>query len=125
MGKKFDMTDVQWENLEKEISEILSMVTGLRAIKLNLERKYYRENEIIEIKSNELQDYMYPKMFYKLYFSNFGGGWSEKEEQYWLPIHYRYEHFSGGTNGSDCITIWLDKNGNIINYMNELQKGLF
>lgn len=119
------MTKEKKSKLEKDLADHLKKITGLNFIELKI--MFYankRGDECLEVVSHELVDYMYPKMFKSLKLINFGGGWGTRDEQgretYWLPIHYHYEHFGHGTNGSSAATFWITGDGEITEVHSEL-----
>ena len=121
MNKKFELTD---ENKTK-IVDLIKSLTGLNHLELTFNPSEVGLHDTLHdrlyITSNELANYQYPKMFKKLEVVNFGGEWSKDGNDYWLPIQYHYEHFSGGTNGSSIVAIYITKTGEILRYYSELQ----
>ena len=106
--------------LENEISEKLMEITGLNHIEIKISiEDNSRFNRLI-VESNDLENYMYPKMFKKLNLCNFGGGCSN--DVYWLPIRFNYEHWSLGRNGCECATFWISEDGNLIEVKNEMKE---
>jgi hypothetical protein len=124
------MTKQNLDHLASKLEKTLEKVTGLNFIKLKItvERRKGAPgcgNEFLNVESQELVNYAYPKMFKSLKLNSFGGQWtidSRQREIYWLPMKYRYEHFDCGTNGSDVCVFWIDAEGKITNSRNELEK---
>jgi hypothetical protein len=114
------------KKLKKKISEILCSITKLNHIDLTIDiNDSVNGNNILIVESNRLQDYMYPKMFKRLILSNFGGSWTfdeDDEDLYYLPIHYRYDHFNKGSNGTSCAEFFITKNLEIKHYVNNLHE---
>jgi hypothetical protein len=118
------MTKAKKGELEIALADYLHRLTGLDDIKVLVDVDRIKNGERLSVTSNELANYQYPKMFKSLKVGDFGGGWTRlqgREPVYWLPIKYRYEHFSGGTNGSEIAIFWIKQDGTIANYRNELE----
>jgi len=120
------MTKAKKGELEVALAEYLHRLTGLDDVRVSVEvDRTDNKGEYLSVESNELASYQYPKMFKSLKVGSFGGGWvpdfKRNEDVYWIPLRYRYEHFSGGRNGSEIATFWIAKDGTIVNYKNELE----
>jgi hypothetical protein len=57
----------------------------------------------------------------ELIISNFGGAWSlQREDLYWLPIHYSYRHYGGGHNGCEIAVAWVSEYGEVVDFESKL-----
>ena len=118
---KFEIEDI--DKFSKDVADIVKKFSGLNHLELTVEIYEGRFGaEFMKIRSNELVDYMYPKMFKSLKVTEFGGNWSHPAHRYWLPLHYSYVHFGLGTNGSKLCYLSIDKYGNILEVSNELEE---
>ncbi len=126
---RFELTD---EN-KAIIVDTIKAITGLNHLELEftVDKRYPAvTNERLYISSNDLASIQYPRIFKRLEVGNFGGGWSNNIGEaynkdgadYWLPIQYHYEHFSGGSNGSPIATFYITKTGKILRYVDQLKK---
>jgi len=123
------MTKQNLDRLASNLEKILEKVTGLNFIKLEITVDRARGGrEFLVVESQELVNYAYPKMFKSLKITNFGGGWTKECSPefvgecdiFYLPMKYRYEHFGIGSNGSNVCIFWIDAEGNITDWRNEL-----
>jgi hypothetical protein len=129
MNKRFVKPIGMKSNLVEALENHLKDITGLNHLELTLTfQRDRRDDEVLIITSNELVNYMYPKMLKSLHLRNFGGGWTknivgqDEVDAYWLPIHYSYKHFNGGGNGSDVAIFFITPDGKISDVRNELKE---
>jgi hypothetical protein len=93
-----DLKQIDLSQLEEQISKMLGF-----PIKFAVQ---YRTplptgKEYMMIKSQELKDVagiMRP-VYISLTVSNFGGGLSDDNTRYWMPIAFEYDFKKGGSNG--------------------------
>lgn len=108
-----DTVEFNVKNAEKNLSELVSKLIDFK-VNLKVEVIQNKRDYLLKVSSNDISNGMKPKMFKSLIVSNFGGGIKDDPKHWWVPINYKYEHFDGGNNGSDIVTVWLDMNGDII-----------
>jgi len=99
------------KKLSKLLSDKISSIIDMK-VNIKLELKQSRGRYKIDMISNNFADKMKPKMFKKLFVEDFGGN-ATKDGYYWLPVHYLYYNFSGGSNGCSIADIYIDKDGKI------------
>ena len=109
------------ENLENAVKKM----TGLNDLNLTLEiNKGQDGHEYLSMDSNELAHYQYPRMFKSMkiciFGGGFGGGWN-KDGNFWLSVHYTYDHFSGGSNGSSIGDFFINDDGVILECRSHLK----
>lgn len=115
----------QLERATVELTAALKQITKIDHLEIKIESVERKGEQRLAMTSNDLAQVQYPRMFKTLKIENFGGHWvyneTTKQDEYWMPIHYHYQHFTGGNNGSDIATVWLSPCGSIIHMKNQLE----
>ena len=111
------------ENLERQLNMVVSSLIGVRVrttVSIKEDTRYDIPKKSIAITSENIADDMSPRMFKELKIENFGGNLAGSANQYVLSIHYRYTHFSSGSNGSDLAKVIINPDGSIVSFNSEL-----
>lgn len=121
----FEIEDIN--EFASKLSEVVCKLTGLNHVIFDVEivredNRRVARGDFLKVRSHELVNYVYPKMFKSITITEFGGNWSHPAHVYWLPLHYSYEHFTGGHNGSSICYLMIDNKGNIKEIRNELKE---
>jgi len=99
------------------LTTLLREATGMTLV-LKLEQTTTRNGKpTLEITSEDLADRQVPRMFEELRVINTHIDLVEdpKHGKVWaIPLHYRYQHFRGGSNGSEITTAWVNEKGEIV-----------
>ena len=74
------MTKQNLDHLASKLEKTLEKITGLNCIKLKItvDRADRGGKEFLNVESQELVNYAYPKMFKSLKIANFGGQWTKE-----------------------------------------------
>ncbi len=99
------------EAATKNLDELVSKLTKT-PVKLELTMGDRKGKAFISVTSNDLAASMRPRMFESLTVTDFGGGVTN-DGYYWLPLHFSYQHFGGGSNGTAIATVFLNLDGSI------------
>ena len=69
----------------------------------------------ISVLTTDITKHMNFNMFAEIRLHNFGGSVSgDGDSLYWLPIDWRYEHKSGGSNGCQAFIVMVNDDGEIV-----------
>ncbi len=90
------------KNIEKHVKKQTGADIKIKNIKL--------EDDRLIFKSQELDTGF--KLFKKLIVENFNTG-PTKDGYFWVDVHYTWENYSGGTNGTKISDIFFTEDGKI------------
>lgn len=82
-------------------------------------------NNPVSVESGDFSEQMQPRMFKFLKFHDFGSSFDTKDdgtEVLELNLHYRFENFTMGENGTLMAQLVFDMNGDIVDYELASQK---
>ena len=77
----------------------------------------------LTVESPELRSLLDLQLFKSLKIGHFNRDTKKGDNvefRYWLTIVYKWENYSGGTNGTDIATLWIDDDGEIIQIRSDL-----
>lgn len=100
-------------SLSKEIAKATGLSEDVLKISMAME---YQNGVRISVTSAELTPHMGMKMFRSLKIKGSNGdlGIGSDDKPYiWISIDYRHENFSGGTNGVEIMSAWLNADGTL------------
>lgn len=97
---------------EKSVNDVVKKAIGADAgIKLTIGTG--RRGKTIEVSSSDLTSKIGVKLFKKLYIH--ADSSTANDRGYWyMSLSYRWEHFGGGSNGTDIVALEFDASGKII-----------
>lgn len=98
-------------NLNKMTDEIEKHISKLIGVKVEVICQI--KGDMITLTSKDLASNMKPKMFKELKLHNFGGNVLRDEPFYWMPVHFNYSHFDGGSNGCKITDLFFNQDGTI------------
>lgn len=96
----------------KALAETLSETTGyyISLVAEICTSKRFSDKQYINIESNELKQHtgIMASTYKTVKISNFGGGLTEDGNDYWMPIHFSFSYFDGGSNGAKLATAYFN-----------------
>jgi len=110
------------KKVAKNLSEEVSKLVGKKvALKVGLDPRG------LTVDSDELADDLGIRLFKSLKIQHFNHGINDKAElgpdetRYWLTLHYAWEAYGRGTNGTGIAAFWIDDDGEIKHVRSELK----
>ena len=102
---QLEVDSIDWEKLEKGITEILGMKEQIKFTK-SFDKKGY-----FDIQSQNIVSHagVFKAVFSEVVVNNFGGGIvlnKENKKVLWLGMHLSWEHTDGGSNGTKIMNVW-------------------
>lgn len=104
--KQPDLSTIDFKPLEIMLSQLLHYPIKFEKIEIQKKNSFF--DSIIQVRSNELKDVtgILTGLYTKLIISNFGGGITQDNKHYWLPLHFSFEYKSGGSNGAELCSLY-------------------
>lgn len=108
--------------VEKNLSDEVSKIIGK---KVKLDVKLGPKGLLVT--SPDLSDAIGVRLFKSLHVKSFNYGINDKAElaedeaRYWVTLHYEWEYYGHGTNGTGIAAFWLTDDGDIKQVRSELK----